>query len=155
MPYQSVVQPDGRYAYNPNQDQYPRKRGQGLFSARTAFLPQARQFEFTMNRSDNFVHQPGEVVTMGINHDRMRTAAPPSQQPMLDHNGRPVLPPGSVAAQGSLGPPPNPRNPADRYGGGYGGQRWFVFIGYHSHSPMTDGAHWLEACWIAFKRESI
>jgi hypothetical protein len=23
VPYQSVVQPDGRYAYDPNQDQYP------------------------------------------------------------------------------------------------------------------------------------
>lgn len=36
VPYQSVVQPAGRYAYDPNQDQYPRTMGQELISGRTA-----------------------------------------------------------------------------------------------------------------------
>ena len=123
VPWQSVVQPDGRHAYDPNvapYDQYPRTRDQELDIGRPSLLPQARQFEFMMNRSDNFVHQPGEVVTMGIDYDQMRTAAP---QPMVDQYGRPVLPPGFVAPQGLMGPPPNPRNPAGGYGGSYGGQR--------------------------------
>jgi len=106
VPYQSVVQPYGRYAYNPNQDQYPRRRDEERASGRTALLPQVRQFEFTMNRSDNYVHRPGEVVTMGIDYDQMPTAVvPPPQQPMLDQYGRPTLPPGFVAPQGLLGHP--------------------------------------------------
>ena len=122
VPYQSVIQPDGRYAYDPNQDQYPRMTYHELMSGRTAFLPQARQFEFMMSRSDKHVHRPGEMVEMGINYDQMRTAASP-QQPMLDQYGRPVLQPGFAAPQGLMGPTPRPGNPAGGYGGSYGGQR--------------------------------
>ena len=124
VPYQSVVQPDGRYAYNPNQDQYPRRRDEERASGRMALLPQARQFEFTTNRSDNYVNRPGEEVTMGINYDQMRTAAvPPPQQPMLEQYGRPALPPAFVPPQGLMGPSPNPRNRAGGCGGSYGGRR--------------------------------
>lgn len=77
-----------------------------------------------MNRSDNFVHQAGEVVTMGINYDQMRTATVlPLQQSMLDQYGRPVLPLGSVAAQGPLGALPDARYAAGGYGGRYSGWR--------------------------------
>ena len=103
VPYQSVVQPDGRHAYDPNEaswERYPRTRAEELESGRTALLPQARQFEFMLNRSDNYVHRPGEKVEMGINYDQMRTAP-----------------------QGLMGPPPNPRNPSGGYGGSHGGQR--------------------------------
>jgi hypothetical protein len=117
VPYQSVVQPDGRFAYNPNQDQYPRSRAQELRSGRRALLPQARQYEFMLNRSDHYVHQPGEVVEMGVDFGHMRTAPMPQpQQPMIDQYGRPVV---QGPIHGSMGPPPLPH----MYGGYGGGQR--------------------------------
>jgi hypothetical protein len=76
-----------------------------------------------LNRSDHYMHQPGEEVVMGFDYSQMRTAtiAQP-QQPMLDQYGRPVLLPGSAATQGLMAPPPDPRYPAGGYGS-YGGQR--------------------------------
>jgi hypothetical protein len=121
VPYQSVVQPDGRYAYNPDQHQYPYTRDQELDAGGIALLPQARQFEFMLNRNNHYPHRPGEAVEMGIDYSQMRTAATqPPQQATLDQYGRPVLLPGPAATQGSMGPPPNP---AGGYGGDYGGQR--------------------------------
>jgi hypothetical protein len=117
VPYQSVVQPNGRYAYNPNQHQYPRTRSEELGSGGMALLPQARQYEFMVNRSDHYVHQPGEVVEMGINYDQMRTApVPQPQQPIMDQYGRPVV---QGPIYGSMGAPPLPH----MYGGYGGGQR--------------------------------
>jgi hypothetical protein len=117
VPYQSVVQPDGRYAYNPHRTQYPRTRNEEYDAGRTALLPAARQYEFMLNRSDNYVHRPGEVVTMGIDYDQMRTAPiRQPQQPMMDQYGRPVV---QGPIHGSMGPPPLPH----MYGSYYGGQR--------------------------------
>jgi hypothetical protein len=79
MRYQSAVQPDSRYAYNPDHRQYPVSRGQKLRPGRNALHPTSRQVEFIVNRSDHYVHQPGEVVEMGINYDQMRTT--PIRQP--------------------------------------------------------------------------
>lgn len=105
VPYQSVVQPDGRYAYNPDHRQYPRKQGQELRPGRNALHPASRQIEFIVNRGNHYPHQPGEEVRMGINYDQMRTATiPQPQQPMVDQYGRPM-----VQGYG--------------YGGSYGGQR--------------------------------
>lgn len=116
-PYQSVVQPDGRYAYNPSQDQYPRTVGQERLSGRTTLHPASRQVESIVNRSNHYVHRPGEVVTMGIDYDQMRTAPiRQPQQPMMDQYGRPVV---QGPARGSMGPPPLPH----MYGGNRGGQR--------------------------------
>jgi len=146
VPYQSIVQPDGRHAYDPNafsRDQYPRTRHQEL--GRTALLPAARQYEFMLNRSDHYPHQPGEAVEMGLNYNQMRTQPWPAnpiapsgsgyigaQQPMLDQYGRSMLLQGSAVMQAPLqgpmqgpmmGPPPDPRYPPGGYGGNGGGRR--------------------------------
>lgn len=111
-------------AYDPDRIQYPRRAVDELREGYRAYDHATRQFEFMMNRSDNFVHQPGEVVTMGINYDQMRTATVlPLQQPMLDQYGRPVLLLGSVAEQIRLGSPPDARYAAGGYGGQYSGWR--------------------------------
>jgi hypothetical protein len=122
-PYQSVVQPDGRYAYDPNQVQYPRRSYEEVNHDRAALHPSARQVEFIANRSDHYVHRPDQAVRMGIDYDQIRTQPAPAgallppgsghmgvQQPMLDQYGRPVL----------QGPSPDPRH---GYGGSHSGQR--------------------------------
>ena len=122
-PYQSVEQSDGRYAYDPNRVQYPRRSQDELNSGRAALHPATRQVEFIVNRSNHYPHQPGEQVRMGIDSSQMRTAAvQPPQQAMLNQYGRPVLP---QPVQGAMGPPQGPRYPAGGYGGlggGYGAQ---------------------------------
>ena len=88
VPYQSVVQPDGRYAYDPNQDQYPRTSIQ----ERQAYDHAIRQMEFALNRSDHYEHQPGEEVVMGFDYSQMRTMP-----------GYPVVLPGLAAVKVAWG----------------------------------------------------
>jgi hypothetical protein len=108
VPYQSVVQPDGRYAYDPHQE-YPERSIDELREGRLASDHGIRQTEFALNRSGHYMHHPGEEVVMGFDYSQMRT-----------HPGHPVLLPGLAAVQGCMGPPPDPRYPAGGYGG-YGG----------------------------------
>lgn len=143
VPYQSVVQPDGRYAYDPNRVQYAQRAVDEIREGYRVYDHATQQFEFMMNRSDNFVHQPGEVVTMGINYDQMRTAVVlPPQQPMLDQYGRPVLPSGSMVAQGPSGAPLDARYATGGYGGQYNG--WRLFVGCHNRLSVTTEVHQLE-----------
>lgn len=92
VPYQSVIQRDGRHAYNPNLDrreQYPRTRDEEQNSGRMALLPQARQYEFALNRSDHYVHRPGQEVVMGIDQSQMRIQ-PMSAAELTQYSRRPA-----------------------------------------------------------------
>jgi hypothetical protein len=104
-PYQSVVQDDGRHAFNPSRDQYPQSSYEG--NVTRALDPAARRQEFNQNRSDYYVHLPGEQVVMGIDESRMQPmpaaaflppnvnpppgpVQQPAQQPMPQYVQRPI-----------------------------------------------------------------
>ena len=149
VPYQSVVQPDGRYAYNANQDRYPQTQNFEQRAGRQALSPTARQTEFLLNRWDNYVHWPDEAVEMGINYSQMRTqpmpdaAFPPPnvdgprvgldqrgrliyspmQGPLRDSRDVMAPPPLPYASTGERGAGPDWRFPADGSVGSGGVQR--------------------------------
>lgn len=134
VPYQSVVQPDGRYAYNPAQD-YPRTVDEEMALGRRAQTTAERRQEFMRHRSDLYPHLGGEQVRMVVDYSRMRTQPMPAAgipQPNVDApqrgregghgrrldprlQDRPVLPPSPIprpaamqgmANQGPIRAPP-------------------------------------------------
>lgn len=78
VPYQSIVQPDGRHAYDPAARQYPQPFREERRSGRVAHRAADRQNLWNSIRPNPMYHPPGATIELPYRDDPLNMPPPPA-----------------------------------------------------------------------------